>query len=42
MTYKDIHKLTQTMTQNYTQLPNYRKITYAELNTHINQHGQKT
>ena len=26
----------------YTQLPNYHKITYAELNTHINQHGQKT
>ncbi len=26
----------------YTQLPNYHKITYAELNTHINQHGKKT
>ena len=27
---------------NFTELPNYHKITYAELNTHINQHGQKT
>jgi hypothetical protein len=27
---------------NLKELPNYRYITYAELNTYINQHGQET